>query len=231
MAPGPHVFGDGRLGVWFMGNTSLNSRLPALKAFAGGAITDIFLPRTATDADRRYVIQSGLFPNLWTTPGNMGPFMYVDATLRDYDRMGKPGAVELNIEKPDDRLNSYVREAVAYLRKTRPNLRLRINIAPFKARFMPADLFVNDPHLFLIEQTYFGNMDGRASEYDALMDMLDAGIPREKASVMYAAASEDPLDNSDPAYRRVVALPALNIRAIRRGSIYQDDLMADAGLI
>lgn len=232
---GPHVFGNERFGVWYMGNGDLNDRAGKLARFCGGAITDLFLPEPATKAHKAIVRSHGLFVATWTTPHNRGPFRYAQESLAAMDRQGS-NVLELNIEVRDVTtsegrgIEDFTRDTVGEIRKTRPNLRVRINIAPFKARFLPIDLFVSDPNLFVIEQAYFGNMDGRASEADVLLDMLEAGIPLEKCSVMYGAANYDPF-NPATGMPRTRSLPAMPIRRLRRGSIYQDDLMADAGLL
>lgn len=224
---GPHVFGDNRLGLWVISPTNLQDRLPKIRAFCAGAITDVFVPWNALPQHREAIVASGAFCSMWTTPGNTGPIRFAEESLAAFDRV-KPGALELNIEKPDDRMRDFVRDCVGHIRKSKPKLRLRVNIAPFKAQFLPVYLFKTDPNLYLIEQAYFGNMDGRASESDVLMDMLGAGVPMDKCSVMYGAANVDPLTTSTV---RVPSLPAMTIRRLRRGSIFSDDLMADVGLL
>jgi hypothetical protein len=148
-----------------------------------------------------------------------------------HDRIGG-GALELNIEVAD--LVPYTRQVVAKIRKTKPNLRLRINVQPLKGGLLKAmaDVFAVDPHLYVIAQCYYGNMDGRASEADVLLDLLDAGIPAAKCSVMYGAANYDPFGVPVPDIsQRMPTLPAMMIRRLRRGSVYSDDLMAEVGLI
>lgn len=236
MSVGSHVFGDGRLGLWIINPQNLPGRLPAIKAFAGGQITDLFLPRDVRDgngqivyvttkADMQLARDAGFFAHLWTTPHGLAATAYATQTLADIARLS-PGAVELNVEVADAQLESFLRSAVGTIRAKKPNLRLRLNIAPFKARFLPLDLLVSDPQLYVVEQTYFGNMDGRASEDDVRLDLTAAGVPEHKGSVMFGAHV-----SPWPGAPRVPALPALAIRRVRRGSIYQDDLMADAGLL
>jgi hypothetical protein len=203
----------------------LKDRLPKIKAFANGQITDIDLPREAQPSDMTKVRQAGFFAHLWTTPHGLTGVAYASQVLGDYDRL-RPGAVELNVEVPDNQLEDYMRGVHAAIRAVRPYLRLRFNIAPFKAAFLPVDLLQQDPNLYVIEQAYFGNMDGRAAENEILRDMDEAGVPQEKSSVMYGAHVSSALGKP-----RVPALPALTIRALKRGSVYQDDLMVDAGYL
>lgn len=226
---GPHIFGDNRMGLWIITPGNLSGRLDNIKKLPG-PITDLFLPETADVTHKTLARGKGFFVALWTAPHGRDPVTYANQSMAALDRLGL-GALELNIEEPDAILKGYIEKAVATIRKKKPNLRLRINLAPFKAGFLPIPQIVSDPNLFVIMQSYFGNMDGRASESDILMHMLEWGVPLNKASVMYAAASEDPMDKSVPAYKRVVALPAMNVRRLRRGSIYQDDLLANMGLI
>lgn len=213
---GPHVYGDGRLGLWGIDPDRFVSRAAAIREFG---VTDAFLPRTATREHKRAVRAADLFCHLWTAPHNRGPFRLGRESVEDLARIGA-GALELNIELPDERLPSYIREAVGAVRELKPKLPLRVNIAPFKARFLPVDLFVSDPNLFVIEQAYGGNMEQRFSESDCLMDLLDAGVPLAKCSIMYGAHVGSPV--------RQRALPDW-LR--RRSSIYQDDLLADAGYL
>lgn len=216
MIVGPHVFGDGRLGVWNITPGNLQARLPGLRDFGA---TDVFLPRDAGPEHKNLVRDVGLFAALWTTPHNRGPIRLADESIADLERIGVQ-VLELNIEVPDDRLTSYIREAVGRVRSKKKKLRLRVNIAPFKGRFLPVDLFQNDPNLYVIEQAYGGNMQQRFSESDCLMDLLDAGVPLAKCSIMYGANVGEP-----------VRKPVLPDWIRRRGSIYQDDLMADAGYL
>lgn len=72
-----------------------------------------------------------------------------------------------------------------------------------------------------MQGNYLGNMAPSVSPSDALMDLLDAGIPLAKCSVMYGAHVAETVGAP-----RAPALPGW-IR--RRASIYQDDLLVDAG--
>lgn len=224
---GPHVFGDGRLGLWVRGAENVYDRLPKIKNLPFGPVTDIFLPYTATRAHSDTVRQAGLYASVWSAPHGRDAVTFADESVADLDRI-VAGALELNIEEPDHLLQQFIRDSVARIRSKKPKLRLRVNIAPFKAGFVPMDLVQSDPNLYVIVQSYFGNMDGRASEAEVLTDLLQWGCPLEKASVMYAAHCSDPLDK---VVGRVPALPAWSIRRPTRGSIYNDDLLADAGLL
>ena len=208
----------------------LRHRLPLVKGFCNGAITDIYLPESATRADRDRVRAEGLFCNMWTTPAGRTAAKYGLDSVAALGRIGG-GALELNIE--EENLVPYIRGAVTAVRSQKPNLRLRINVQPLKGGLLK-DMaymfkFTTDPQLYVIAQCYFGAMDGRASEADVLLDLLDAGIPAAKCSVMYGAANYDPFDPTSSARWRT--LPAMPIRRLRRGSIYSDDLLFEAGYL
>jgi hypothetical protein len=200
----------------------LRDRLPRFKTFKPGRITDLFLPREAQPSDMKLVRDAGYFAHLWTTPHGKSAKAYAAQSLLDVDRL-KPGALELNVEVDD--LEPYLRECHRLIRAKKPNLRLRFNVQPFKGAQIPWDAFYDDPHAFVIAQAYGGNMDWRASEFDVLLD-LERWTPLEelgKLSVMYGAHVSP--GEGKP---RVPALPGW-IR--RRGSIYSDDLLVDAGYV
>ena len=108
------------------------------------------------------------------------------------------------------------------IRKSKPNLKLRINVVPYKGVFLPVSLFVDDPQCCVIVQNYLGNMDARCPEDEIVRDLVDRGIPPAKVSVMYGAHVA-----CAPGKPRVPSLPQIRTR----GSLYTDDLLADAGYI
>lgn len=215
---------DDRLGLWIINPANLPGRLPRIKAFGGGIIRDLFLPRNAEPADFTLVRDAGLHAHLWTAPGSLTAAGFADLTLADIARL-RPGACELNIERADDAfLPAYLRETVTRIRATRPSYRLRLNVAPWKGFALPADLLTADPALYCCEQNYLGNMDGLLSAADVLYDAgYLHGIPLSKVTVCYAAACRV------LGSMRVRTLPDLS--RLRRGVIFHDDLMSDAGLL
>lgn len=220
MSVGPHVFGDGRIGCWITPSTNfsdkLRHRLPLIRALG---VTDAFLPSAAGTSDKTLVRAADLFVALYETPpAGKSALEYAAQTLSDVQRLGVAVA-ELNIEGlVDSKLATFVQETVAAIRKVRPSLRLRINVVPWKGGYLPTALFQSDPQLFVIVQNYLGNMDARVAEDEIVRELVDYGVPREKVSVMYGAHIGQP---------RVRALPQIHFR----GSIYQDDLLANAGYI
>ena len=225
MAPGPHVFGDGRLGVWFIWHSvgftdKLKHRLPLVKALG---VTDAFLPRQASLSDKKLVQSAGLFAALYETPpAGKAAQQYAALAVSDTEWL-KMGALELNIEGiADAELAPFIRDVHAAIRATKPNLRLRINVVPRKGAYLPSDLFVSDPQLYLIVQSFLGNMDRRVAEDELVRDAVDHGVPAAKVSVMYGANISP--GNGRP---RVPSLPDVRYR----GSIFSDDLLADGGYI
>lgn len=218
---GPHVFGDGRLHCWIINPAYLAHRAPLLRDRFG--VTDFDLPEHAGPEHKDIVRGLGCFVATWTTPAKRGPIRYAAESLAAMDRMGS-SVLEANIEGEDAWLTTYIPAFHSEIRKKRRAMRLRINVVPFKGKFLPASLWVDDPNLFIIVQgNYLGNMAPSISPADAVYDLLEHGIPLDKIAVQYGAHVAPALgDDREP------ALPGW-IR--RRASIYQDDLMADAGYL
>lgn len=216
------VFED-RVGLWLVDGDRGISRLPAIKAYAGGLIRDLFLPRTAARSHFASVRAATLFAHLWVSVDDRtAPAMVAD-TLADVDRLA-PGAVELNVELGADAgLQVYVLELVHGIRRARPKLRLRLNLGAWKGFAVPRIEVANDPNLYVCMQTYVGDM-ARNSEGDAYHELLGYGVPEAKLTLCYGAAGPVP-----PNGARVCTLPSLARR--RRGVIFHDDLMADVGLL
>lgn len=216
------VFED-RVGLWVVDPDRGVARLPAISAFAGGLIRDVFLPRTATPAHFTAVRGAGLYAHLWVATHNRTAAELVADTLADLTRL-KPGALELNLELPaDPPLAAFVADVVAGIRAERPSLRMRIDLAPWKGFALPAAALAADPALYACEQNYLGNMARLLSPADVLGNLVAYGAPPAKATVCYAAHCEV---LGSP---RIRTLPDLS--RVKRGLIYQDDLMADAGLL
>jgi hypothetical protein len=216
------VFED-RVGLWFVDGDRGCSRLPAVKAFAGGLIRDVFLPRTATPAHFAAVRNAGLYAHLWVAvDGRDAPTMVAN-TLADVARL-RPGAVELNIELGSDAgLKVFVIEVVKGIRAKRKNLRLRLNVGAWKAFGLPRFALERDPNLYACMQTYLGAMEP-VSAGDCYHELLGYGVPESKLTLCYGAAGPVP-----PNGERVCTLPDLARR--RRGVIFHDELMADVGLL
>jgi len=179
--------------------------------------------------------------HLWAAVDGLTAAQYAARTLADVER-AKPGAVELNIELANDpALEPYMRAVVTAIRGKLPSRRLRLNVAPYKGAFLPIDLVTGDPNLYAAEQTYYGDMS-RVSEGEALLDLLEAGVPLRKASLCYGAAALVPpwaLTGGAPGEPvRVVGLGTLwtwstgaLVRGLRRGIIFSDDLLTDVRLL
>lgn len=217
------VFED-RVGLWVIDPANLPDRLPRIVAFAGGLVRDLFLPLSSTAADVQRVRAAGLGCHLWTATDGLDASTFASRALGAMSRLNR-AAAELNFEGiPDAQLPTYVRQTVANMRAVRPFARLRLNQPPWKGFGLPVDLLRSDANLYACAQNYLGNMDELLSAADVVHDLLAHGVPPGKATVCYAAACEV-LGSSS----RLRTLPDLS--RLRRGLIFQDDLMVDAGLL
>lgn len=184
---------------------------------------DTFWPRTSSAADLKAARDGGLYAHLWVAVDGRDAQTLVAETLADIARL-KPGALELNVELGTDAaLKPYIEQVLAGIRAQKPNLRIRLNLAPWKGFAIPALLLQSAPTLYVCEQNYTGNMDGLLSPADVYLDLTAWGAPPSKVTVCYAAQCQV---LGSP---RIRTLPDLT--RLRRGLIYQDDLMVDAGLL
>ena len=227
MALGPNVFGPNRVGLWSISNASLADKLRHVLPRARTVIpnlTDIFLPLDATMAAKDVVRQNNMYAHLYCVVHETPADVLAKQALAVRRALGT-GAIEVDLEgaavQPDKpALAAYARLFVQTVRKTNPNLDVRLNVPPYKGYALPIDLIVADPHLFVIAQAYYGNMDGRLSEADVLCDLLDYGVPRSKAKIHYAVMANSP---------RTFVLPGASYKPITEGSVYDDDLLIDSG--
>lgn len=234
MAAGAHVFGPNRVGLWIIPNSNLTDKLKHVLPRARGAkaipnLTDIFLPPEAQFFHRDQCRHAGFFVHTYDVAHSTPAVALAKAMKAKRLALGT-GALEVDLEgaavQPDKpALANYARAFVAEIRRTNPNLPVRLNVPPFKGYALPVDLIRDDPQLFVIAQAYFGNQDGRCSEADVLMDLLDWGVPAAKAKVMYGVLAENPQGV------RVYALPNPEYKPITQGSVFSDDLLIDAGVL
>lgn len=227
---GPHVFEDGRLGVWIDSSSTTPPNLdhPRLVKLRELGFTDAFLRGPdGTPARKQAVLGAGFVGcHAWWATDELTAAQYATRVLADVARWA-PGAGDLNIELPNDAaLEPYMRQVVNAIRVPRRSFRLRLNVATRKAGFLPLDLVENDPNLYACEGSYFGNMDDRYSEADALLDLLDAGVPLRKAAVCYAGACTV---GGVTGEQRVAIFP--HFWPPRRGVVFHDNLLAEAGLL
>lgn len=222
---GPNVFGKDRLGCWIIDPTRGRGRFPKLKSFG---ITDVFLPALISSGSDLVAARSaGLFAHCWEAVDGRTVEDYAISVLENIERL-KPGAFDLNTEfQTDAEIEPFIRKLIPKLRKVRPNYYFQVNIAPRKGRFIPTDLVQSDPKLYVCEQNFFGNMQARYSEAEAFLDLFEHGVPLHKANICYGAHIQAQGSNG----QRLPSIPNLPFRHLSRGMIYQDDLLADAGLI
>ena len=225
---GPHVFKDYRRGLWVASNSNLTDKLihflPRLRA-AIPNLTDIFLPPEATKSHRQQVLGAGFFQHMYDVAHGDGPVEFADRALARHKAQGA-GALELDFEGSgiggDENLASYIATTVARVRKSKPNLPLRINVTPYKGQFLPVGNINDDSQLFLCVQSYLGNMDGLVAPDDAIWNAVAWGVRPEKVTAMHAI-----MCSQRPGLPRQATLPQVR----NRGAFYIDDLLLDAGLI
>ena len=225
---GPHVFGDDRVGLWVASKPTaqqLTDKLTHILPRLRGAVpnlTDIFLPPEGTPANRKQVLDAKFFCSMYYPPPHgKGAVEYADAAVAAHTKQGG-GSLELNIEGvPDADLAKYVTDAVARVRTKKPNLALRINVVPFKGKFLPSlRWWLDNPNVWLIGQAYGGNMDIHYAADEVFDDLFD--VIASRASIMYPV-----MCSYVPGRPRQVTLPVIR----NRGSLYIDDLLFDAELL
>lgn len=216
------VFED-RLGLWVVDAGRGVQRRHAIRACLGGLVRDVFMPRSASADDLASMRSAGLYAHLWVAVDGRSAVALADDTLADLARM-KPGALELNIELGDDvELGPYIATVIERIRRRRKSLRIRINLAPWKGFVVLFVPIASDPALYVCAQNYTGNMDGLLSPLDVAANLIDYGAPASKVTVCYAARCQ--VLGSE----LLRTLPDLS--RTQRGVVFQDDLMADAGLL
>lgn len=222
---GPHVYGDDRFGLWIAENANLTDKLTHYLPRLRGAIpnlTDVFLPPTAVESHRRQARGANFFVHTWAANHGRSAIALADYAISRHATQ-RTGALELNIEgMPEAQLTPYIVQAVMRVRAKKPNLPLRINVVPFKGQWLPRDLFIGDPELYVVAQAYGGNMQTLFAADEVLANLTDWGIPAKKCSVMHAVMCEGPRGGA-----RQITLPHLR----KRGAFYIDDLLLDAGLL
>lgn len=243
-----NAFDEGRVGLWIDDPSNFVGRATNIVRFANGMFTDCFLPRTAS-VEQFDIINQTWRPDgslmkaaLYEVPHDLTADAFCDQVGSDLFRINAP-SVELDIEKPDDILAQFIRDVVNglrqgkrnkantdWLRWPRPTRPFRINIAPNKGWALPVSLVNNDPNLYVAEQCYYGDMS-RVSEAEVAKDVVSRGIPWDKFAPCYGAAGPVKLDGT-----RGITLPSVFYEGrvaakLKKGIVFQDDLMAEVGLL
>lgn len=229
MSAGPNVFGSARRGLWVASNANLTDKLKHVMPRVKGAIpnlTDVFLPPESTADHKRIVRANGLFSHIYAVAHDKTPVDLAKFALARR-KVNGAGAIDFDIEGSaitDEGMAGYIKALVNQVRKTNPNLPIRINVVPYKGQFLAslAPLFVDDPKLYLIAQAYGGNMDILFPADEVKQNLLAYGMPEEKVSIMHAIMCAP-----RPGMQREVVLPAVR----DKGDFYIDDLLLDAGLL
>ena len=232
MTIGAHVFKSNRVGLWIIANSNLGDKLSHVLPRVRTPIpnlTDIFLPPEAVLSHKLQCRNAGFFVSTYDVVHNTPPMTMANKMLAHRKLMGT-GAIEIDLEgfavQPDlPAMADYVHRFMDEVRWKNPLLPVRLNVPPFKGFCLPVDRINEDEQLFVVAQAYFGNQDGRLSEADVLLDLLDWGIRPDKVKIMYGAMAENPQGV------RVYSLPQPEYKPITQGSVFSDDLLMDAGLL
>lgn len=227
MAVGPSVFGRGRQELWVASNANLKDKLahylPRLRNPLPH-LTDIFLPPEATLDHKSQVRAAGFFCHTYVVAEGLDPAALAKKALDARRRQGT-GALEFDIEGSavnDANMSSYIKGVIAAVRKNHPNLPFRINVVPYKGQFLPVEVINDDPKVFLVVQSYGGNMDILFPADEVKQEVVYYGMNPDKVSVMHAVMCAP-----KPGMPRQVTVPAVR----DKGAFYIDDLLLDAGLL
>lgn len=237
-----HAFKPPSVGLWVVSPANLQDRLPKIAALWGGMISDVFVSGSATRAQAdmiRATPRPGggfLRAQLWAASNGQPVAQYAKQVDLDSRRLAV-GVADLNIEEPDPELSEYVRQAVAAIRAKRPTFKLRIDLAPTKGFGLSGVAFNGDPNLYAIQQAYYGDMSVFSPDM-ALSDLLDYGCPRDRAAIHYGAAAPIGWTGGGRPWstQRHFAIGTLYydgqlVRGLKHGCIYQDDLLAEMGIL
>lgn len=228
MTPGPYVFGDYRQSLWIAWNANLTDKLkhilPRLRA-AIPNLTDLMLPPEATKDHRRQVLDAGFFHHMYDVAHGRTPKDFAEQALARHAAQ-KAGALELDFEGSgigaDSNMANYIGSTIQWIRKSKPNLPLRVNVVPYKGQYLPHWRINPDDFCQVAVQCYLGNMDGLVSAEDAIWDVVAWGTEPGKVTAMHPV-----MCSQRPGLPRQVTLP----QARNKAAYYIDDLLLDAGLL
>lgn len=227
MNVGPSVFGSNRRGLWVASNANLTDKLKHFAPRLRNAIpnlSDVFLPPEANTVHKDILRQNNFFVHMYDVARDRTPQEFADAALARH-KAQDAGALELNFEGgaiTDDGMAAYITATIKRVRIKKPNLPVRINVVPFKGKFLPVNYINADAQLFVCAQAYGGNMEILYAADEVKADLTNYGIFSDKVNVMHAVMCA-----YRPGANREVTLP--NVRD--KGAFYIDDLLLDAGLL
>ncbi len=227
--------------LWVNEGSRGAQRARNIKNYGGGTFGFVSMPLTTTSpTDAATCRAAGLRVNLHMDATGVAErdALWLSTAI---DQLAPIGLVEINNELPDASIGPYTVAVVREFRARRATWPLRIAVAPNKHGFLPGSLFAGDPNLHASMFTYYGNMQGRYSEATALKQLLDIGVPKQRAAVIYAAAC-DVFDPQTGKWHRCLTLPsvflsetgtnrALVVGPLGGGPVFSDDLLADMGQI
>jgi hypothetical protein len=234
-----NAFSDGRISLWHTSPQSFNLDYVKVK---GWGVTDIFLPADVATPAKMTEIKSKVSAD----GKNFRAQLYVDGTHGQkgsdlaaftLERITalKPGVVEVDFEGGDDNaIGTAIRAFLTAFRFGDPwrfAFPVCINVVPFKAYVLPLDLMNPDPNCFGRIQTYYGGECRPADPDECRWDWTHRGFPEERLTFMYSAKSRRQIDNILFCDLPIFSDGGVYVRKLRRGAIYNANLLREGGLI
>jgi hypothetical protein len=147
---------------------------------------------------------------------------------------GHNGGVEVNFENGND--GELANELGAFypaFRAIRPTRPVGINLAPFKAYVFPIAAAKGDPFCHVRVQNFYGNEMRQADSDELKRDFCDAprSWPEERFSFCYSAKAHTYADGHVECDLPVFADAGAYVRRLRKGSVFNLNLMREAQLL
>lgn len=235
-----NAFSVGRLGIW---HTTLASFNPPYAKYKEWGFTDIFfdaddplLTLAKMDEARGKPSADGknFRAHIYKVWRRQEGADFADALLTQIGKF-KPGVAELDFEGPDDNeIGVAVNEFLIEFRRGQAwqmNFPLCVNVVPFKGYVLPMTRMTTDPYCYGRIQPYYAGQMRPADPMECLEDWLDRGFPRERLSFIYSAKPRRQIDGSIFEDLPVFTDNGVYVRKLRRGAVYNANLMREAGLI
>jgi hypothetical protein len=238
----PNAFSVGRLGIW---HTSLTSFNPPYVKYKEWGFTDIFfdaddplLTLAKMDEARGKPSADGknFRAHIYKVWRREKGSAFAKTLLTQIPKF-KPGVAELDFEGPDDNeIGVAVADFLAWFRdESAPVWQhafpLCINVVPLKGYVLPIARMRDDPNTYGRIQPYYAGEMRPADPMECLEDWLDRGFPRERLSFIYSAKPRRQNDGSIFEDMPVFTDHGVYVRKLRRGAVYNANLMREGGLV
>jgi len=229
-------FDDGRVGI-MVSDWSLTIPYANIPAWA----TDVFLPaHTAELTSAKYdkvKADAGLRGTKvqwwWDGTHTLDGTALADAIHAKLTAIPKhSGGVEVDLEAANDGpLGTLIHQFYARFRVLRPTRALAINVVPLKGYVMPLADMALDANCHVRVQTYYGVEMRPADPDECERDIVERGFPRERYSICYSAKARRLKDDSIFCDLPVFTDKGVYVRKLRKGQIFNLNLMREAVLV